>query len=428
MSGKWHLGFKDSLTRPSARGFEETFVLLGGGASHWEENKPLIPGKPSPYALNGAILDSLPDDFYSTKNYTNAIIGNIEKNKSDGKPFFAYLSYTAPHNPLHAPKEYIDKYKGKYDLGWDALAAKRLEHLKYLKLIEKKRAPFPRPDWIKAWDELPEEQKKLRARDMEIYAAMIDYLDESIGQLFSYLKRINEYENTVIIFLSDNGASRTTIEDYAALGGETSDYFSSFDNSIDNRGLPNSMTDIGPGWAWAISTPFRMTKGYVSQGGIQTPLIIKFPGTMKYAARKKSVIVHVMDIMPTILDYLEINPPEIYNGNQVLPVQGMSLVKVIGGGSDRKFENRGIGMELYGMRAFRRGDWKILNLVPPYGTGEWQLYNLDEDSAEMDDISEKYSKIYNELIEAWNTYAIENGFIEPDRPVAYAKPPKKDSY
>ncbi len=166
----------------------------------------------------------------------------------------------------------------------------------------------------------------------------------------------------------------------------------------------------------------------MSQGGIQTPLIIKFPGKMKYAARKKSVIVHVMDIMPTVLDYVGINHPKNYNGKEILSMQGFSLVDVINGGSDRNFENRGVGMELYGMRGFRKGNWKLLKLVPPYGTGEWQLYNLDEDSAEMDDLSELHPDIHKELIEEWNTYAIENGFIEPDRPTAYAKPPRDDSY
>lgn len=300
--------------------------------------------------------------------------------------------------------------------------------MKYLKLIEKSRSAFPRPEWVRAWNDLNDEQKIFRSREMEIYAAMIDYLDESVGRLFDYLKKIDQYDNTMIIFLSDNGASETTIEDYAELGGKTAEYLSSFDNSIENLGLINSMTDIGPGWAWALNTPFRMTKGYVSQGGIQTPLIIKFPGRMKFAGKKKSPIIHVMDIMPTVLDYIGINHSENYNGKKNLPMQGLSLVDVINGGSDRNFENRGIGMELYGMRGFRKGNWKLLKLVPPYGTGEWQLYNLDEDSAEMDDLSELHPDIHKELIEEWNTYAIENGFIEPDRPTAYAKPPTEDSY
>ena len=280
MSGKWHLGFKDPSMRPFARGFEQTFALLAGGASHWQDNTPLIPGKPSPYARNGELLDELPDGFYSTMAYTEQMIEFIQADRSDDKPFFAYLAYTAPHNPLHAPEETIEKYRGRYDEGWDALRERRMDRQRELGLIPDGAPVGARPEWILAWDELTDEQRQQRARDMEIYAAMVDLLDQAIGRVLDNLRESGQYDNTLIVFLSDNGASRTTILDYAALGGEVAEFLEGFDNSLDNRGLPGSSTDIGPGWAYAANAPFRLMKGYVSQGGMQVPALVKLPGAM----------------------------------------------------------------------------------------------------------------------------------------------------
>lgn len=211
---------------------------------------------------------------------------------------------------------------------------------------------------------------------MEIYAAMIDYLDESIGRVFANLKEIGQYDNTLIIFFSDNGASKTTIEDYAALGGEMSDYLKTFDNSIENRGLPGSSIDIGPGWAYATNTPFRLMKGYVTQGGMQVP----------------------------------------------------SLIPLLKDGSDAAFTEREQGFELYGIRAYIKGDWKALRLPKPYGTGEWQLYNLAQDPGEFNDLAAKYPDKLKALADAWDKYAADNGVVEPNRPVGYAKPPRAGSY
>ena len=428
MAGKWHLGAKEPAMYPHARGFEETFAMLAGGASHWADNRPLIPGKASQYTRNGNIIQDLSPDFYSTKTYTDRMIGFIDEHKKDKKPFLGYLAYTAPHNPLHAPKTYIDKYKGRYDDGWDMLRENRLRKLKSMGLVPVSMVDRPREEWIQAWNQLTDEQRKNRARDMEIYAAMIDYMDESIGRLFGYLKSIDEYDNTVIIFFSDNGASKTTIEDYAGIGGDMDDFIKGFDNRFDNRGLAGSYTSIGPGWAFAANSPFRLMKGYLAQGGIQVPCIMKLPGKMPNGGSRVDAFTYVIDIMPTVLAVAGIQHKGEHQGKAVLPMQGRSLKPLLIDASEAPFEERPQGFELYGMRMFRKGEWKALKLPKPYGSERWELYNLLEDPAETHDLAESKPAAINALAASWERYAKENGVVEPDRPVGYAKPPKPGSY
>jgi len=274
MTGKWHLGAERN--NPASRGFEKSFALLNGGASHWADQGALVPGAKTRYTKDGEPVEKLPTDFYSSSFYTNELISYIES--ENDSPFFAYLSFTAPHNPLHVPQSYSEKYRGRYDAGWDALAAQRLDQLKALGLANENQEPQPRPDWVMAWDELTAEQQAARARDMEIYAGMIDNIDEQIGRILDHLRQSGDYDNTLVLFMSDNGPSKTSIADYLALGGEGSAFFEQFDNSTSNRGSPGSSTDIGPGWAYAAATPLRLVKGYVAQGGIQVPAIVKLPG------------------------------------------------------------------------------------------------------------------------------------------------------
>ena len=239
---------------------------------------------------------------------------------------------------------------------------------------------------------------------------------------------IDEYENTLIIFFSDNGASKTTIEDYAGIGGGMDDFIEEFDNSFDNRGFPGSYTSIGPGWAFAANSPLRLMKGYMAQGGIQVPCIIKLPGEMPNAGSRTDAFSHVIDIMPTLLASAGVQHAEKHGDRPVLPMQGFSLMPLLQGKPDASFEDRTQGFELYGMRVFRQGNWKALKLPSPYGTGEWELYNLAEDPAETHNLAESKPALIHELAAAWERYAKENGVIEPDQPVGYAKPPKQGAW
>ena len=411
MSGKWHLGHTTE-TGPFARGFEETFALLPGGGSHFSDQRPLSPPQTMIYRRNGRHVDSLPEDFYSTKYYTDIMLEWLERDHDDGRPFFAYLSYTAPHDPLHAPLEYIEKYRGKYDAGWDVLREERLQRLKSLGMVHPDAIPFPRLASVEGWDSMSSEQREVAARDMEVYAAMIDYMDEQIRRVVDYLKQSGEYDNTMIIFFSDNGANGALPTSYP---GQTDEYLNSFDNSLGNRGLINSFIETGPGWAQASMSPSRMFKGFTSEGGIKSPLLVKVPGTSPNVGTMNHSFIHVRDIMPTILEFTGIPHSEEFEGRSVFPVQGRSVLDLFTGVADTPDPaTRRVGYELFGLKAYFDGDWKILWMPQPFGTGEWELFKLKDDPAEMNDLSSEHPEKLKELMALWERYREENGVLDID--------------
>jgi arylsulfatase len=405
MSGKWHLGDEDAYS-PYRRGFEQTFAMMHGGGSHWADMRPLSPSQKMFYRRNGEKITKLPKDFYSSKNYTDALIEFIESNKKDGKPFFAYLSYTAPHDPLHAPAEYIAKQRGKYDEGWEALALQRLASLKNLGLVPRSVNRLPPNFMVKKWESLKSDEKKKYARDMEVYAAMVQYMDMSIGRLLDYLKANSLYENTLIVFFSDNGANGAHATSYP--GNASGSYLATFNNQLENRGLPNSFSDLGPGWAQASSAPFRLFKSFTTQGGIKSPLIIKPSGNLAARGNWVHSFLHVTDILPTLLDAAQTSYPKTINRKPLRLPMGESMMPILTGRAGNIRGREGVGYELFEMKAYIRGDWKLLRLPKPFGTGEWELFNLAEDPGEMNDVSKKFPKLKAAMIEAWQAYAKKN--------------------
>ncbi len=409
MTGKWHLGDAPE-TRPYARGFQETFALMPGGGSHWSDRKPLSPPQIMHYMRNGQPVESLPDDYYSTKYYTDTMLEFLKDDHGDGSPFFAYLSYTAVHDPLHAPKEYIDKYHGTYDAGWDDLRQKRLQALKDLGIVPATAEAFPRMASVDAWSEMPQDERANAARDMEVYAAMLDYLDEQVLRVFDHLKETGEYNNTMILFFSDNGANGALPSAYP---GQTDEFLNSFDNSLDNRGLINSYIEMGPGWAQASMAPSRMFKGFTSEGGIRAPLIVKLPGTMSNAGLMSHDFIHVRDIVPTILDIADVSHPEEFEGRAVHPLQGQSLLEYFSGEKETPYAGAAqVGYELFGLKAYFDGNWKILRMPPPFGSGEWELYNLAEDPSEMHDLSSEHPEKVEEMVKKWQQYKEDNTVLD----------------
>jgi arylsulfatase len=404
MAGKWHLG-SDEKTRPHARGFEET-----GGGSHWSDLRPLSPPQTMIYSRNGQTVESLPDGFYSTRYYTDTLLDFMARGRGDDKPFFAYLSYTAPHDPLHAPREYIDKYKGIYDEGWDVLRQQRLQALKDLGIIDPNAVPFPRLASVKAWAEMSTDERRVAARDMEVYAAMVDYMDEQIQRVLDYLKEIDEYDNTMILFFSDNGANGALPTAYP---GQTKEHLRSFDNSLENRGLVNSFIETGPGWAQASMSPSRMFKAFISEGGIKSPLIVKMPGAMSDAGEMRHSFVHVRDIMPTILGIAGVSHTEQFEGRTVRPMQGRSVLDLLAGNAQSSYPGAGqVGYELFGLKAYFDGDWKILWMPEPFGSGAWELYNLKEDPAELNDLSSEHPQKVEDLVALWEQYRDDNAVLD----------------
>jgi len=409
MAGKWHLGEKEGQT-PDDRGFEESFALLQGGGSHYADQKPLSPAQVMDYRANGKKLAELPADFYSTRNYTDTLIAYMEKNKADHKPFFMYAAYTAPHDPLQAPKEYIEKYRGKFDMGWDSLRNLRLNNLQELGIVAKDVNSFA-PSGIPKWESLNAQQKKEYARDMEVYAAMVDYLDMSIGRIINYLKQEGLYDNTMILFMSDNGANGVMATTYP--GNADGTYLSSFNNTLENKGLPNSFVEMGPGWAQASSSPFRLFKSFTSERGIKAPLIIKMPtAIMKNEGRWNKSFIHVSDILPTVLALAGATYPQESKGKPVKQPIGKSILPLLKGETNVLHSDEGMGWELFERKAYIKGNWKILRLAKPFGTGNWQLYNIENDPGETIDLSQQFSAKRDSLISDWMQYAKENGVID----------------
>lgn len=405
MSGKWHLG-EDAGQTPHDRGFEECFTLLNGGGSHFADKKALSPQQHMTYLRNDQEVEQLPADFYSTKNYTDSLLAFIDRKKGDGKPFFAYLSYTAVHDPLQAPEDYIKKYHGKFDMGWDSLRTMRLNNLKALGLVPQEvNSFFPNPV-IPKWDKLPKKMQEEFARDMEVYAAMLDYMDMSIGRVFDYLKQNNLYDNTMIVFFSDNGANGAMATSYP--GNGDGKYLGTFDNGMENRGLLNSYVEMGPGWAQASSSPFRLFKTFTTEGGIKSPMIIKMPGAASNKGQWNHSFIHITDFMPTLFELAGVAAPAAYKGNAVRQPIGKSFLPVLNGTAQSIHEQDGMGYELFEMKAYIKGKWKILRLPVPFSTGEWQLYDLEKDPGETSDLSAQYPEIKKELIQAWQDYALAN--------------------
>jgi len=404
MTGKWHLGHEQDH-RPIMKGFEETFALLPGGGSHWADKLPLSPPQIMSYSRNGKLVDDLPEDFYSTKNYTDYILKWLEQDKNDEKPFFAYVSYTAPHDPLHAPKNYIDRHKGSYDQGFNVLRTERFESLKRHGIIPEMASMFP---WSgPVWDDLSDVDKKKSARDMEVYAAMIEYMDDQILRIFDWLEENNKMDNTIIVFLSDNGANGAMGTAYP---GQTESHLNSFNNSLENRGLPNSFIEMGPAWATASMSPHRLFKAFTTEGGIISPCIIKLPASLNNKHKMSKAFTHISDMMPTFLELAGTAHPSEQNVS-IPGMMGKSLLPLLTGEKEVVHYNEGIGYELHGMRAYIKDEWKIINLAKPFGNGDWELFNLAEDPAESIDLSEQFPQIRNELITAWEEYSENVGLI-----------------
>ena len=419
MAGKWQQGYKEGYYPPD-RGFEQSFWLKQGGASHFSDMKGIVESSPVAYWAEGREqLDTLPDDFYSSVYFTDKLIEYIDQNQADSLPFFAYAAYTAPHWPLQAPQGYVDKYDGVYDVGYDVIRNKRIERMRATGLITTHQTPAPRhPEWP-SWEELGDEQKKQEARRMQLYAAMLDALDENIGRLIQHLKDIGEYENTFIMFFSDNGATGNNPHDL-----ETNPTWvpANFDNSYDNMGKPGSYVTTGPGWAHVSNTPFHMYKGFPTQGGIVSPTIAVYPEKIK-ARTRSDAFATVLDIAPTILELANIvHPAPEFQGRRVHPMTGNSLLSLLlDQQANVHSDDHVYGIELFNRRMIRQGDWKLIWINKPWGKNDWALYNLAEDLGEQNDLAETNPDKLKDMLLLWEQYVADNSvFVFPDLKLRYS--------
>jgi len=420
MAGKWHLGLKADQI-PHARGFERDFSTLVGGGSHFDDGWNVEWQIPKmPYTEDGRPVKKLPKDFYSTKAYTDKTIQFIEEGRKDGKPFFAYLTFTAPHGPLHLPDDWLRRYKNRYDEGWDGIRRQRLARMQELGIVDKGVNAADRLYFLPRSTAFTPAVRVMQGRKMELYAGMVEYMDDQIGRVFDYLKQIGEYDNTVVIFISDNGAEGNDLR--AMVAGQVGSFgflhaMNNFaEDGHNSLGRKGTYAEYGPAWAQVSSVPFRLYKGWVSEGGIRSPLIVSGPGVQGAGELNKKAVLHVMDIVPTVLELAGIEHPSTYKGREIAPVQGKSWVGMLSGRTQSpRTSDDWLGWELFNNRAIRQGDWKISWLYRPFGTYDWQLFNLAEDPGEQYDLSDKFPEKKKELVALWDEYVQMNGVIIGER-------------
>jgi arylsulfatase len=410
LSGKWHLGHKKG-SLPFDRGFERSFSMLVGGASHWADMFGILPSDdPAKYSRNGEFLESLPAEFYSSRSYADFLMESIRENRGDHKPFFAYLAFTAPHDPVHAPEPWLSKYRGKYDDGYEALKAARWEGAIKLGVVPQGAQLAAKNPMIKAWDQLSSEERAVETRGMEVYAGMIDAMDYHYGRVVDFLKDIGEYDNTVIIFLSDNGANPWYSDDYP--GADESEFRDQFDYSIENIGHPRSNHAYGIGFASASDGPLDRFKMTVSEGGIRVPLLVSGPGIK--AGQQSDAFAYVWDIMPTVLEITGVEYPEEFQGRKVEPMRGRSMLGLLDGSKDAIYDDEEfVGGEMGGGKWMRQGDSKAVMVPEPYGSGDWKLFNVVQDPGEAKDLAKEMPQKLEALKAAWEQYASDVGVIPP---------------
>ena len=410
MSGKWHLGTENENSLPSDRGFEKSLVLVSGAGDHHE----LLGAQ---YAENGVRLtQDIKENFFSTDYHTDKIIEYIDSNHGDNKPFFVYAAYTAPHWPLQAPEDFIDKYSGRYDQGYDVLRKERMDRAFNLGVIPKIVDDESFYQIGLKWNDLSEEEKRHSYRKMEIYAAMVDNLDHNIGRLINYLDVINELDNTIIIFMSDNGAEGDDVEKNWLHNNLRIANKPLNDNSFENYGRENSFISYGIEWAQAGTAPFSRAKGHMNEGGTRAPaFILHGSGNTKSAIDNQYL--RVMDIAPTIISLAGIEIPKgKYNGKNIADIEGRSFSSILDGDFSPIYsENDVIPAELHGHRGLWMGKYKLLWEEPPGNSywgypipdawHKWQLFDLENDPGETNDISNQHPEIFKLMIEEWERYA-----------------------
>lgn len=424
MAGKWHLGNTEAQS-PAARGFDRSYAMTMGGASHFGDQTGIFaldPNKPikAMYREDGKAIDIPRQGFYSSEAFASRVIQYLDETRADGsKPFFAYLAFTAPHWPLHAPDEDIRKYEGRYDAGYDVIRKERLTRMKSLGLVASDTSVYEgHPRWQK-WDTLSTDEKRSESKRMAVYAAMVDNMDRQIGRVLDHLEKTGELDNTVIMFLSDNGADGNSIYDY----GRTREWIrKDMDNSVENAGRQGSYIEYGPGWAQVGMTPLHLYKSFMYEGGIRVPAIVWGPKQGVQAQRRSHQVARVVDIAPTIYQMAgTIHPGSSHQGRTIVPVSGRSMQAFLKGEQPSVYgPNDALGWELGGRKALRKGDWKIVLANAPWGTGQWELYNLADDPTEQRNLAAARPAKLQELLVAWKDYVSSNGVLEieglADRP------------
>ena len=390
-----HGDFSDTATYPTARGFDKYFGNIWGVVDYFD-----------PFSLvNGTEpVKEIPEDYYYTNAIGDSAVAYVDQFSKDEKPFFLYVAHCAPHWPLQALPEDIKKYEDVYKIGWDSIRTNRYRRMVEMGLFDSTTAPlsprmFPEKEWVnnpdKAWD----------ARAMAVHAAMVDRMDQTIGDLINKLEETGELDNTLIMFLSDNGASYERPSKYGPgfdRAGSTRDG-EEVQFPVEKEVMPGPQTvhaGIGPVAANAFNTPFRYYKSKVHEGGIATPFVVHWPAGIKEKGTINKSPGHVVDLMATCLELANASYPQNYEGRDITPTSGKSLVPLIQGKEADVHDV--LFWEHFGARAIRQGDWKLVMLGRK---ADWELYNLAEDRTELNNLADRFPEKVTELSGLWEEMA-----------------------
>jgi arylsulfatase len=402
MSGKWHVG-QEFGEAPWTRGFDRSLNSVQGGFYYSNPKHKLY--------LNGKQLEdddpALPKNWYTTDLYTDFSVKFIDEALAAKKPFFLYLAYNAPHFPLQAPEEDIAKYRGKYKIGWDKLREQRYAKQISLGITDKTWPLSPRAEAVKEWNSLTPAEQDRFDQIMAIYAACVDRMDQAVGRLVASLRERGVLDNTLILFMSDNGGN--------AEGGVR--------GTLEGPGTPGSATSkvfCGESWANLENTPFRRYKHFNHEGGISTPLIAHWPAGIAAKGELRAQPGHLIDIMATCVAVSGAKYPAEFDGKAILTMEGRSLLPAF---ANKPIERDALYWEHEGNAAVRTGDWK---LVRRGREGSWELYDLKADRTELNDLSLKHPEMVKELAAKWDAWAVRANVVPyPDQQNAGGKKNKK---
>ncbi|MGN6547409.1 MAG: arylsulfatase [Aureliella sp.] len=389
MTGKWHVGQEFGVS-PWKRGFDRSLNAAAGGFYYGESPRAKL-------FLNGEPIANddprLPKDWYSTDLWTEYGLKFIDEAREAKKPFFLYLAHNAPHFPLQAPADAIEKFRGKYKAGWDKLRQQRHARQIEMGIVDKSWKASPRPEEIQAWDDVSADEQERFDHLMAAYAACVYRMDKAIGDLVSGLKDRGELDNTLILFMSDNGGNAESGPKGRTEGDPTK---------------AASQWFCGESWAFLENTPFRRYKHFNHEGGIATPLIVHWPAGLNQDAAGRKVAepgslvhqpTHLIDIMATCADAGGAKYPATYNGHEILPLEGRSIMPALKG---QTIERDALYWEHEGNAAIRVGDWKLVRLGRK---GAWELYNLKDDRTELHDLAAQQPERVKELAAKWSAWA-----------------------
>jgi arylsulfatase A-like enzyme len=407
--GKWHLGTAQEHSPPAA-GFERSYQLMHGAANHFNEVGFFEGG--SLYREDGVEVE-YPAGTYTTELFTDRLIEYIDArlDGGDGRPFFGYAAYTSPHWPLQVPDAWLGRYRGRYDDGYDVLRERNFEALRGAGIIPAGAVLPPRNEAVPPWESLPPEEKRREAREMELYAAMVENLDHHVGRLLDHLERRGVLANTLVVFMSDNGAAGS--EDFYYTGPYADYLRERYDNAYENMGRPDSWVSYGAAWAEAGSAPFRRYKTYTTEGGIVAPMIVAGPGVRR-AGEVTRAYATVMDVAPTLLELAGAPYP---TDGSVRPMIGESMAALLAGEADAVHDDAYVTALYHRGRAFvRKGRWKLTNLEPPFDPADFELYDLVGDPGETVDLSGSRPEVLRDMLQAWDRERRRLGIILPSDP------------